>query len=200
MIIRKVTPLRANFLHEVLLAILMFVMKSVQILLILGCQDLSSVERTLWYNMYKIDVRPKAVLRSVEGIRINENGLLSDLWGCILYCVYLTINRWRWKEIDIYPAAEAQRKVSVHGTVARILLQGKHMEAKTELTYQSELMNAFENPDPDPVLYVWKKQEKGSLSCLELEWKMKVPLQHEESIEIWHVVVRFLFTNLLAQV
>ena len=43
------------------------------------------------------------------------------------------------------------------------------MEAKTELTYQSELMKAFENPDPDPVLYLWKKPEKGSLWCLELE-------------------------------
>ena len=59
----------------------------------------------------------------------------------------------------------------------------------------SELIEAFENPEPDPV----RVEEAGESIGLVFERGMKVPLQHEESIEIRHDVVRFLFPILPAQ-
>lgn len=54
---------------------------------------------------------------------------------------------------------------------------------------------AFENPEPDPVRVEEAKERIG----LVFERGMKVPLQHEESIEIRHDVVHFLFPILPAQ-
>jgi len=59
-----------------------------------------------------------------------------------------------------------------------------------------ELIEAFESPDPDPV----RVEEACERIALVFERGMKVPLQHEESIEIRHDVVRFLFPNLPAQI
>lgn len=59
-----------------------------------------------------------------------------------------------------------------------------------------ELIEAFENPDPDPV----RVEEARERIALVFERGMKVPLQHEESIEIRHDVVRVLFPNLPAQI
>ena len=59
----------------------------------------------------------------------------------------------------------------------------------------SELIEAFENPKPDLVRVEEAKDRIG----LMFERGMKVPLQHEESIEIRHDVVRFLFPILPAQ-
>ena len=59
----------------------------------------------------------------------------------------------------------------------------------------SELIEAFENPEPDPVRVEEARESIG----LVFERGMKVPLQHEESIEIRHDVVRFLFPILPAQ-
>ena len=53
----------------------------------------------------------------------------------------------------------------------------------------SELIEAFENPEPDPVRVEEARERIG----LVFERGMKVPLQHEESIEIRDDVVRFLF-------
>ena len=58
-----------------------------------------------------------------------------------------------------------------------------------------ELLEAFHNPDPDLVRVEEGRERIG----LVFERGMKVPLQHEESIEIRHDVVRFLFPNLPAQ-
>ena len=55
----------------------------------------------------------------------------------------------------------------------------------------TELIEAFESPDPDPV----RVEEARERIALVFERGMKVPLQHEESIEIRHDVVRFLFPN-----
>ena len=59
----------------------------------------------------------------------------------------------------------------------------------------SELIDAFEDPDPDPV----RVEEARERIILVFERGMKVPLQHEESIEIRHDVVRFLFPNIPAK-
>ena len=53
----------------------------------------------------------------------------------------------------------------------------------------SELIEAFENPEPDPVRVEEARERIG----LVFERGVKVPLQHEESIKIRHDVVRFLF-------
>lgn len=63
-------------------------------------------------------------------------------------------------------------------------------EPKTHLP--PELIEAFENPDPDPV----RVEEAGERIDLVFERGMKVPLQYEESLEIRHDVVRFLFPSL----
>ena len=55
-----------------------------------------------------------------------------------------------------------------------------------------ELIEAFEHPDPDPVRVEEARERIG----LVFERGMKVPLQYEESIEIRHDVVRFLFPKL----
>lgn len=55
----------------------------------------------------------------------------------------------------------------------------------------ADLVAAFENPDPDPVRVEEARERIG----LVFERGMKVPLQHEESIEIRHDVVRFLFPS-----
>ena len=60
-------------------------------------------------------------------------------------------------------------------------------EPKTHLP--PELIEAFQSPDPDPV-HVEEAQERIGLV---FERGQKVPLQYEESIEICHDVVRFLF-------
>ena len=59
-----------------------------------------------------------------------------------------------------------------------------------------ELIEAFETPDPDPVRVEEARERIG----LVFERGMKVPLQYEESIEIRHDVVRFLFPNLPARI
>lgn len=59
-----------------------------------------------------------------------------------------------------------------------------------------ELIQAFECPDPDPV----RVEETRERIALVFERGMKVPLQHEESIEIRHNVVRVLFPSLPAQI
>ena len=59
-----------------------------------------------------------------------------------------------------------------------------------------ELIEAFENPDPDPV----RVEEARERIALVFERGMKGPLQHEESIEICHDVVRVLLPNLPAQI
>ena len=66
-------------------------------------------------------------------------------------------------------------------------------ESKSHLS--SELLEAFENPKPDPVRVEEARERIG----LVFEREMKVPLRHEESIEIRHDVVRFLFPTLPAQ-
>ena len=58
----------------------------------------------------------------------------------------------------------------------------------------AEMIEAFENPDPDPVRVQQARERIG----LVFERGLKVPLQYEESIEIRHYVVRFLFPNLPA--
>ena len=63
-------------------------------------------------------------------------------------------------------------------------------EPKTHLP--PELIEAFENPDPDPVRVDEARERIG----LVFERGMKVPLQYEESVEIRHDVVRFLFPNI----
>ena len=63
-------------------------------------------------------------------------------------------------------------------------------EAKDDLPL--DLVEAFENPDPDPVRVEEGRERIG----LVFERGMKVPLQYEESIEIRHDVVRFLFPRL----
>ena len=67
-------------------------------------------------------------------------------------------------------------------------------EPKTHLP--SELIEAFENPDPDPVRVEEARERIG----LVFERGMKVPLQYEESIEIRYDVVYFLFPNLPAMI
>lgn len=57
-----------------------------------------------------------------------------------------------------------------------------------------ELLEAFQNPDPDLVRVEDARERIGLI----FERGMKVHLQHEESIEIRHDVVRFLFPNLPA--
>ena len=59
-----------------------------------------------------------------------------------------------------------------------------------------ELIETFESPEHDPVCV----DETGERIALVLERGMKVFLQHEESIEIRHDVVRFLLPNLPAQI
>lgn len=59
-----------------------------------------------------------------------------------------------------------------------------------------ELIEAFESPDPDSV----RVEEARERIALVFERGMKVPLQHEESIEIRHDLVRVLFPNLPAQI
>ena len=59
----------------------------------------------------------------------------------------------------------------------------------------SELLEAFEHPEPHSVR-VEQARERISLV---FERGMKVPLQHEESIEIHHDVVHFLSPILSAQ-
>ena len=59
-----------------------------------------------------------------------------------------------------------------------------------------ELIEAFENPDPDPV----RVEEARERIALVFERGVKVLLQHEESIEIRHDVVRVLFPNVPAQI
>ena len=63
-------------------------------------------------------------------------------------------------------------------------------EPKAHLT--PELIEAFENPDPDPVRVDEARERIG----LVFEREMKVPLQYEESVEIRHDVIRFLFPNI----
>lgn len=55
-----------------------------------------------------------------------------------------------------------------------------------------ELIEAFENPDPDPVRVDEARERIG----LVFEREMKVPLQYKESVEIRHDVIRFLFPNI----
>lgn len=59
-----------------------------------------------------------------------------------------------------------------------------------------ELVDAFDNPDPEPVRVEEARERIG----LVFERGMKVPLQHEESIEIRHDVVRFPFPNIPAEI
>lgn len=59
----------------------------------------------------------------------------------------------------------------------------------------SELTEAFKNPEPDLVRVEEARERIG----LVFERGMKVPLQHKESIEIRHDVVRFLFPILPPQ-
>ena len=66
----------------------------------------------------------------------------------------------------------------------------KTWEPKDDLPL--DLVEAFENPDPDPVRVEEARERIG----LVFERGMKVPLQYEESIEIRHDVVRFLFPRL----
>ena len=70
----------------------------------------------------------------------------------------------------------------------------KTWEPKTHLP--PELIEAFETPDPDPV----RIEEARERIDLVFERGMKVPLQYEETIEIRHDVVRFLFPNLPARI
>ena len=65
-------------------------------------------------------------------------------------------------------------------------------EAKVHLL--SELIEVFENPEPDPVRVEEAREKIG----LVFERGMKVQLPHEKSIEIRHDVVRFLFPILPA--
>ena len=58
-----------------------------------------------------------------------------------------------------------------------------------------ELLEAFQNLNPDLVRVEEARERIGLI----FKRGMKVPLQHEESIEIRHDVVRFLFPNLPAQ-
>jgi len=59
-----------------------------------------------------------------------------------------------------------------------------------------ELIEAFEHPDPDLVRVEEARERIG----LVFERGMKVPLQYEESVEIRHDVVRFLFPNLPVEI
>lgn len=59
-----------------------------------------------------------------------------------------------------------------------------------------QLIEAFENPDPDPVRVEEARERIGLL----FETGMKVPLQYEESLEIRHDVVRSLFPQLPAEI
>ena len=59
----------------------------------------------------------------------------------------------------------------------------------------SEMIEAFKNPEPDPVRVEEARERIG----LVFERGMKVPLKHKESIEIRHDVVRFLFLILPPQ-
>ena len=59
-----------------------------------------------------------------------------------------------------------------------------------------ELIEAFENPDNDPVRVEEARERIGHV----FERGMKVPLQYEESVEIRHDVVRFLFPSLPVEI
>ena len=59
-----------------------------------------------------------------------------------------------------------------------------------------ELIEVFENPDPDPVRVEEARERIG----LVFERGMKVPLQYEESVEIRHDLVRFLFPSLPVEI
>ena len=67
-------------------------------------------------------------------------------------------------------------------------------EPKSHLPF--ELIEEFKNPTPDPV----RVQEARERIGLVFERGMKVPLQYEESVEIRHDVVRFLFPKLPAAI
>ena len=58
----------------------------------------------------------------------------------------------------------------------------------------ADLVEAFKNPDPDPVRVEEARERIG----LVFERGMKVPLEYKESIEIRHDIVCFLFPNLPA--
>ncbi|KAJ7323485.1 hypothetical protein OS493_031410 [Desmophyllum pertusum] len=60
----------------------------------------------------------------------------------------------------------------------------------------AEVIEAFDFPDPDPVRVEETRERIG----LVFERGMKVPLQYEESIEIRHDAVRFLFPNVPAEI
>ena len=85
-----------------------------------------------------------------------------------------------------------QQKASVHGQWQGYCPSENTWEPKAHLP--SELIEEFENPDPDPI----RVEEAIERIILVFERGMKNPLQHEESIEIRHDVVRFLFPNLPA--
>ena len=57
-------------------------------------------------------------------------------------------------------------------------------------------MEAFESPNPDTIRVEEARERIG----LVFERGMKIPLQYEESIEIRHDVIRFLFPNLPAEI
>lgn len=59
-----------------------------------------------------------------------------------------------------------------------------------------QLIETFENPDPDPVHVEEARERIGLL----FETGMKVPLQYEESLEIRHDVVHCLFPQLPAEI
>ena len=94
-----------------------------------------------------------------------------------------------------------ERKPEVLGTfeAERIMVKW-HGYCASQNTWEpkdhlpADLVEAFENPDPDPVRVEEARERIG----LVFERGMKVPLEYEESIEIRHDVVRFLFPNLPA--
>ena len=70
--------------------------------------------------------------------------------------------------------------------------KGHTWEPKDHLP--ADLVEAFENPDPDPVPVEEARERIG----LVFERGMKVPLKYEESIKIRHNLVHFLFPSLPA--
>jgi len=104
---------------------------------------------------------------------------------------------------DVFGAYQAERIVAKKIRNGKPLLMVKwHGYCASENTWVSkphlppELIDAFENPDPDPV----RVEEARERIALVFERGMKVPLQHEESIEIRHDVVRVVFPNMPAQI
>ena len=102
---------------------------------------------------------------------------------------------------DVLGIYQAERIVAkkIHNPLFMVQWQGYCPSENTwepQAHLPTELIETFENPDPDPVRVEEARERIG----LVFERGMKVPLQHEESIEIRHDVVRFLFPNLPAHV